>query len=126
MPEKDIPAGCDAGRYQANGYAALTEISALLVKKYLPHDVTGRSDRVDFSTQKVANGVFVYSNINEHGNVLDSLKDVPKIVSDFVFSRMFLEQNNNTQEFDRFYSFENFDDYLFENNEKAKEKIQSG
>jgi hypothetical protein len=121
VPERNIPSGCDAGRYQANGFAALTETSALLAGKYLPHDVTGISDRVDFATKKVANGVFLYSNINEHGNVLDSFKDVPKIVSDFAFSRIFLDQNDNTEEFNRFYSFENFDDFLFENNEKAKE-----
>ena len=121
VPEKDIPAGCDAGRYQANGYAALTEISALLTKKFYPHDVRGIDNRVDFSTNKVANGVFVYSNINEHGHVLDSFEAVPEIVSDFAFSRIFLEQNKNTNDFNRFYSFENFDSYLIENNEKARE-----
>ncbi|MDR1161840.1 MAG: tubulin-like doman-containing protein [Tannerellaceae bacterium] len=120
VPEKNIPPGCDAGRYQANGYAALTELSALLVKKYLPYDVTGWADRVSFATQKVVNGMFVYSNINEHGKVLDSFKSIPKVVSDFAFSRIFLEQNDNTEDFNRFYSFENFDDFLFENNERVK------
>ncbi len=121
VPEKNIPAGCEAGRYQANGYAALSEISALLAGKYIPHDVTGRADRLMFSTKQIANGIFVYSNINEHGNVIDSFKDVPNILSDFAFSRIFLEQNNNTEPFIRTYSFENIEDHKNEFNEKAKE-----
>jgi hypothetical protein len=120
-PEVNPPAGCEAGRYHANGYAALTELNAMLVKKYKPHDVTGMSDRIDVPTKKIANGVFVYSNVNEHGKVVDSHKQLPFIAADFAYSRIFLEKNNNTDAFIRSYSFENIDDYLFENNEKAKE-----
>jgi len=119
-PEVNPPAGCDAGRYHANGYAALAELNALLVNKYKPHDVTGMSDRIEIA-KKIANGVFVYSNINEHGKVVDSHKQLPLIASDFAYSRIFLENNNNTQEFMRSYSFENIDDHLFEYSEKAKE-----
>ncbi|GHT72455.1 hypothetical protein AGMMS50262_01170 [Bacteroidia bacterium] len=120
-PEINPPAGCEAGRYHANGYAALAELNALLVKKYKPHDVTGMSDRIDVPTKKIANGVFVYSNINEHGKVIDSHKQLPLVAADFAYSRIFLENNDNTQDFMRSYSFENIDDHLFENNEKAKE-----
>ena len=120
-PEVNPPVGCEAGRYHANGYAALTEINALLVKKYKPHDVTGMSDRIDVPTKKIANGVFVYSNINEHGKVIDSHEQLPLIVADFAYSRVFLEENNNTEEFLRSYSFENIDDHLFELNEEAEQ-----
>ncbi|MDR1169801.1 MAG: tubulin-like doman-containing protein [Prevotellaceae bacterium] len=120
-PEIDPPAGCEAGRYHANGYAALTEINALLVKKYKPHDVTGMSDRINVSTKQIANGVYVYSNINEHGKVVDSHRQLPLIVADFAYSRIFLENNDNTAQFLRSYSFENIDPYLFENSEKAKQ-----
>ena len=119
-PEVNPPPGCEAGRYHANGYAALTEINAMLVKKYKPHDVTGLSDRIDVATKKIANGVFVYSNINEHGKVVDSHKQLPLIVSDFAYSRVFLEENDNTNSFMRSYSFENIDDHLFEYNEEAE------
>ena len=104
-PEVNPPAGWEAGRYHANGYAALAEINALLVKKYKPHDVTGISDRIDVTTKKIANGVFVYSNINEHGKVVDSHKQLPLIAADFIYSRIFLENNDNTQQFMRSYSF---------------------
>ena len=120
-PEVNPPAGCEAGRYHANGYAGLAEINALLVKKYKPHDVTGMSDRIDVSTKKIANGVFVYSNINEHGKVVDSHKQLPLIAADFAYSRVFLEENDNTNSFMRSYSFENIDDHLFENNEEAEQ-----
>ena len=120
-PEIDPPVGCEAGRYHANGYTALAEINALLVKKYKPHDVTGMSDRVDVPTKKIANGVFVYSNINEHGKVVDPHKQLPLITADFAYSRVFLVNNDNTETFIRSYSFENIDDHLFEENEKAKQ-----
>jgi hypothetical protein len=120
-PELNPPAGCEAGRYHANGYSALAELNALLAKKYKPHDVSGISDRIDVSTKKIANGVFVYSNINEHGKVVDSHRQLPLIAADFAYSRIFLENNDNTQEFLRSYSFENIDDHLFENSENAKQ-----
>ncbi|MDR0560379.1 MAG: hypothetical protein LBG92_09410 [Prevotellaceae bacterium] len=122
-PEIEPPAGCDAGRYHANGYAALRELNALTVKKYKPHDVTAMSDRIDLATNKIVNGIFVYSNINEHGKVVDSHRQLPLIAADFVYSRIFLESNDNTQEFMRSYSFENIDDHLFENSEDAKEGV---
>ncbi|MDR2474940.1 MAG: tubulin-like doman-containing protein [Bacteroidales bacterium] len=117
-PELNPPAGCDAGRYHANGYAALSELNALLAKKYKPHDVTGMSDRISLPT--IANGVFVYSNINEHGKVIDSHNQLPLIVADFAYSRVFLDNNGNTLDFIRSYSFENIDSHRLENSEKAK------
>ena len=121
VPEISIPEDCDAGRYHANGYAALTELSALLARKYMPHDVTGMSDRVNFTTKMIANGVFVYSNVNEHGKVMDSFKIMPKIVSDFAYSRIFIENNDNTKDFFTICRFENVNNNLCEKNEKSKE-----
>ena len=34
VPELDIPAGCQAGRYHQNGYAALKELSALNIGRF--------------------------------------------------------------------------------------------
>ncbi|GBU08688.1 hypothetical protein AwDysgo_20190 [Bacteroidales bacterium] len=121
VPELSPPSGCEAGRYHANGYAALMELNGLLSQKYIPHDVTGRADRLDFSTKKIANGCMLYSNVNEHGKILHSFDQLPTIISDFLFNRIFLETNKNTNAFMRSYSFENIDDYRYENNEKAKE-----
>lgn len=122
IPEVTPPQGCDAGRYHANGYAALTELNALFVKKYIPHDVTGQSERLNLQAiRKVADGCIVYSNINEKGKIFESLKQLPILVSDFAYSRIFLEGNENTNDFLRSYSFENITGHDKENNEKAKE-----
>ncbi|MDR0810666.1 MAG: hypothetical protein LBN23_00075 [Paludibacter sp.] len=116
-PEILPPSGCDAGRYHANGYAALAELNALAIGKYLPHDVTAQTERIN---NNGANGIFLYTNVNEHGKVIESLEQLPVIVSDLIYSYIFLEQNKNTEDFKRAYTFENIDDYKRENNEKVK------
>lgn len=120
-PEITPPGSCDAGRYHANGYAALTELNALLIKKYVPHDVTGRSERLNLeSIDKVADGLIVYTNTNENGQIVESHHQLPKLVSDFAWARIFLPWNNNTEEFIRTYSLENINDWDKEWNDKAK------
>lgn len=122
VPEHTPPGTCDAGRYHANGYAALVEINALMAKKYMPHDVTGRSERVALeNVKKIVDGCILYSNENENGLTVESHKQLPLIVSDFLFNRIFLEQNDTTEEFLRSYSLENIEDFRNENYEKAKE-----
>ncbi|MDR3338982.1 MAG: hypothetical protein LBT25_02605 [Candidatus Symbiothrix sp.] len=124
MPEVHPPAGCDAGRYHANGFAALTELNTLVAGKYQPHDVTAHTDKIRLKNIRNsfgANGIFVYTNVNEHGKVIESFKQLPVIVSDLIYSYVFLEQNDNTGDFIRSYTFENIVDHKFEFNEKAKE-----
>lgn len=122
VPELTPPGSSDAGRYHANGYAALTEINALMVKKYIPHDVTGINERVALENiRKVVDGCILYSNENENGLTIESHKQLPTIVSDFLYNRIFLEQNDTTEEFLRSYSLENIEDFRNENSEKVKE-----
>lgn len=123
IPEITPPSGCDAGRYHANGYAALQELNALLVGSYKPFDLTGLSPtgRVEFGgLKRIANGLMVYSDVNENGYTVDPHKELPQIVSDFAFARVFMEANDNTEEYDRSFSFENIDDWRNEYWEKAK------
>lgn len=123
IPEITPPSGCDAGRYHANGYAALQELNALLVGSYKPYDLTGLSPtgRVEFGgLKRIANGLMVYSDVNENGYTVDPHKELPQIVSDFAFARVFMEANDNTEEFDRSFSFENIDDWRNEYWEKSK------
>ncbi len=123
-PEVTPPEKADADRYHANGYAALMELNALMVKKYAPHDVTGRSERLDFDRiGKIVDGCIVYSNTNENGLIVEPLKQLPTLVSDFLFSRIFLPVNNNTEDFIRSYSFENINDWDKEKNEKSKDGV---
>ena len=126
MPETIPPGGCDAGRYFENGYAALREINAVQTLKYIPYDITGNDgSRMPFSPdlRNVVNGVIVYSNTNENGAVVHSFDELPQLVSNFVYYRIFLEYNDKTTgDFIRSYSFENIDDYDCEYDEKSKDK----
>ena len=123
IPEVTPPGGCDAGRYHANGYAALQELNALMVGAYKPFDLTGLSPtgRVEFGgIKRIANGLMVYSDVNENGYTVNPHTELPQIVSDFAFARVFMETNGNTEEYERSFSFENIDDWRTEYWEKAK------
>lgn len=124
IPEKNLPkSDMDQGRYYQNGYAALAELNALQTGRLDPQDVTGTghirlySDRV----KGVADGLFVYSNVNENGLTVNSLSELPKIVSDFVFSRIFYvnEQDSVNEDIVRAFNFENMDDFAIEYDETA-------
>lgn len=123
IPEVTPPGGCDAGRYHANGYAALQELNALMVGAYNPIDVTGLSPtgRVEFGGIKhIANGLLVYSDVNENGYAVNPHTELPQIVTDFAFARVFMETNGNTEYYEHSFSFENIDDSRIEYWEKAK------
>lgn len=121
VPELAPPGTCDAGRYHANGYAALQELNALLSGNLKPYDVSGQSERLALDTvNKIADGLILYSNVNEHGYTVESLSELPQILADFTYSRIFLENNENTEEFLRSYSYENINDWRMEYYEKAK------
>lgn len=124
VPEITPPGTCDAGKYHANGYAALQELNALLSGNYKPYDVTGKQERLNLDlVNKVADGLILYSNANEHGYLVESHHELPQILADFTYSRIFLELNDNTQEFLRSYSFENINDWRVEYYEKAKNHV---
>lgn len=121
VPELTPPGKSDAGRYHANGYAALQELNALLSGNFKPYDVSGQLERLPLDTvSKVADGLILYSNVNENGVIVDSFSELPQILADFTYSRIFLEQNDNTEQFLRAYSFENINDWRMEYYEKAK------
>ena len=121
VPEITPPGKSDAGRYHANGYAALQELNALLSGNFKPYDVTGMHERLELDkVRTVADGLILYSNANEHGYTVESHHELPQILADFTYSRIFLEVNDNTQEFLRTYSFENIADWRMEYYEKAK------
>ena len=123
IPEITPPAGSDEGRYHANGFAALDELNGLLTGAWKPYDLTGMSStgRVEFDgIRKIADGLMVYTNENEKGFMLESHGELPQVVADFAFSRVFIEFNDKTTgDFIRSTSFENITE-LNENYEKAK------
>lgn len=123
IPEMNLPkSNMDQGRYYPNGYAALNELNALQAGRFCPHDITGAGTEAKLFSDKVkgvANGLTLYSNVNENGLTVDSLVELPKIVSDFVYSRVFLIDTNDDVNSDmiRAFSFENMDDFALEYDE---------
>lgn len=74
----------------------------------------------------VANGLTIYSNVNENGLTINSLSELPKIVSDFIFARIFFINSEDEAYSDimRAYSFENMDDFALEYDETANPNEQ--
>lgn len=119
MPEMFLPkAGMDQGRYYPNGYAALNELNSLQAGRWFPHDVTGKGEAKFYSDKikGVADGLTIYSNINENGITINSLEELPKVLSDYVFARIFLvnEENKINEDLIRAFNFENIDDFALE------------
>ena len=123
IPEMNLPkTNMDQGRYYQNGYAALNELNALQAGRFFPHDVTGAGKEAKFFTDKVkgvADGLTLYSNVNENGLTINSLTELPKIVSDYIYARVFLINSTDQVNDDiiRAYTFENMDDFALEYDE---------
>lgn len=125
IPEMNLPkADIDQGRYYQNGYAAMKELNALQAGRWYPHDVTGNAPAKLYNDRikGVADGLTIYSNVNENGMTLNSFEELPKTVSDFIFARIFFV---NDQDLDsngdiiRAFNFENMDDFALEYDEAA-------
>jgi hypothetical protein len=91
LPEEIPNPNWDTGNYHANGYAALTELNALSVGVYQPHDVAEHGERLQLSDP--FNGCYVFSNRNENGLQVDVDKTLPGIVADFLFQKIFAVRN---------------------------------
>ncbi len=123
IPEQDLQkADMDKGRYYQNGYAALRELNALQCGRFQPSDVLGDGEPLDvFNERKhgVADGIALYSNANKNGHIVDSFTELPELVSDYVYSRIFLVSAGASECNDiiRAFNFENMDGSEFENDE---------
>ena len=97
VPEINVAnASHDSGFYQANGYAALSELNAMSVGAYHPYDVTGTMDNFTGQVRRLCEGIdpfdaaFLYSNVDEAGKTLNLAKDLPASVADFIFQKTVL------------------------------------
>lgn len=121
VPEHSPLPGWDKGFYHANGFAALQELNALQVKRFIPHDVSGEYDFVPLdNVDKIFNSCFLFTNANENGITVDTKKDLPEIVSDLIFHYLFLTVDETTRAFEDAYSLENIIDGEKEKDENAK------
>ena len=124
IPEMNLPkSDMDQGRYYQNGYAAMNELNALQAGRWNPQDVTGMGEARLYNdrTKGVADGLSVYSNVNENGLSINSLSELPKVVSDYIFARIFFinEEDSVNGDIIRAYNFENMDDFALEYDEAA-------
>lgn len=124
IPEMNLPkSDMDQGRYYQNGYAAMNELNALQAGRWFPQDVTGGGEARLYNdrVKGVADGLTIYSNVNENGLTINSLQELPKIVSDYIFARIFLinEEDQVNGDIIRAYNFENMDDFALEYDETA-------
>ncbi|GHV26741.1 hypothetical protein FACS1894176_07840 [Bacteroidia bacterium] len=84
----------DAGYYQSNGYAALSELNAISVGVYKPHDVTGLSKNPDGTVKRLLQNcdafesAYLFSNINEANRQLKLGTELSAAVADFLFQKI--------------------------------------
>lgn len=127
LPEMNLPkSDMDQGRYYQNAVAAMKELNALQTGRWQPQDVTG-SGKIDLyndNIKGVADGLTVYSNVNENGLTINSLTELPRIVSDYVFARIFYinDEDGVNGDIIRGYTYENMDDFALEYDETANPK----
>ena len=126
LPEQIPPTGADAGNYHANGYAALSELSALNAGVFLPSDVVSGQKHITLPDpgKNSQFGLTVYTNVNHNGAVVNSYTTLPSLVADAMFFRLFNKRDNAMDELDRYFRSENRPGYLVEyktNTGKGKE-----
>jgi hypothetical protein len=89
LPERSPSPGWDRGFYHANGFAALQELNALQVKRFIPHDVSGEYEFVPLDgVERVFDSCFLFTNTNENGMMVDTKNALPEKVSDLIFHYM--------------------------------------
>jgi hypothetical protein len=109
LPEAIPKTGWDSGNYHANGYAALKELNALAVGKYVPFDLTGAGGRRVDRASIYFNGCYVLTNENFGGYTVDTDKELPGIIAEYLFAKT---QVTNWEALDKAENSENgtFDD----------------
>ena len=129
IPERNIPNGCDAGRYHVNGYAALRELSAFNAGVFLPIDViTGQTIQGIDTTKLNQFGLMLYSNENENNVPAESFEELPELVSNAVYLKMFLSPSPQLDDFRHSFDLENVKTESVEFNSKlgrATERVRT-
>jgi DNA-directed RNA polymerase subunit F len=85
LPEKNPNPKWDTGNYQANGYAALTELNALSAGRFDPYNIAA-GGRIP--CEVAFNGLYLFTNQNERNVIVEVEHDVPQIVADFLYQKI--------------------------------------
>lgn len=124
VPEPNKPdARIDKGRYYPNGYAALRELNGLNIAEFLPSNVITGEEHVKLNHDPLSQfNLVLYTNANETGVEYEAFKELPKLIADTIYFRLFLPNNPETQKFFRAISCENGAKFQVEYNTKSKDK----
>jgi hypothetical protein len=87
LPDQYPQPNWDTGNYHANGFAALTEINALSTGAYKPVDVSTGNP---ITVKDPFNGAYIISNENENGYIANVNYEVPGIIAEFLFQKIFV------------------------------------
>lgn len=114
VPENNVvnPIHDQDGYYQSNGYAALQELNALSVGKYLPVDITGETDPYTGKVRRLSadtpfDAAYLYSNVNTAGQTLNLSKDLPSAVADFIYQKSIAPGRSTNAQMGRLVGCEN-------------------
>lgn len=87
LPDQYPPPNWDTGNYHANGFAALTELNSLSTGAYKPIDVTSG---LTLNLKDPFNGAYLIGSENENGYVAKVASEVPQIIAEFLFQKIFV------------------------------------
>lgn len=135
VPEKEVPGNLQAGRYHQNGYAALKELNAMNVCRWLPSDVVTGDEHIKFADPTALKqfSLILFSNVNTNGIVVPTILSqtshgdqeselLHSLVADSLFFRLFTKDTPATNGFIRAWSCENLDKFQVEYDTKSKEE----
>ena len=106
----------DSGYYQANGYAALSELNAISIEgpyQYKPFDVTGSSKNEYGEVKRLLDGcdafdsAYLYSNVNEKNRTLGVGSELAATVADFLFQKIIASNMTSSGQMARLVNCEN-------------------
>ena len=110
-------------QFRGNTYAALAELNALQTGRWSPYDVTGigRADLYSDRIKGVADSVLICSNAGQNGLSLHPYRELPRVVSDFLFAQTFMPDCYDNECLKRIMRFETMDGQACEYDETANE-----
>lgn len=115
VPEQQTVYSDNVDYYKANGYAALQEINAICAGLYKPVDISGDKDIYTNEPSRIEsalpiNGTYLFTNVNEKGRILDLKEELPQMVGDFLFQKIYVDKDStNNEKLRRIEKFENGD-----------------
>ncbi|NDV65269.1 tubulin-like doman-containing protein [Bacteroides sp. 224] len=90
---------CNAGYYQANSYAALSELNAISIGVYKPCDLDSHSKREDGKVERLLGGcnafemAYLFTNSDEDGRQQQFDSKISASVADFLFQKIYVHMH---------------------------------